>query len=141
MASIHDAKLKYAPELEIQEALELEEVIEFLADETEVDPETIEQVLDGLHELAFWYLVRARPIPLPGVGQLIPTLDLDGTFGASLEVSPELQQRMSEPGEYRGGINRAENIGVHPRRLAQMWDAANPDDPIADHDPFGWDGD
>lgn len=138
MASINDAKREYAPELELREPLELEEVVEYVAEASEVPAEQVEQVLESMGALAFWYLVRARPIPLPGVGHLIPTLDLDGTFGAALEVDPDLQQEMSEPGAYRAGVNRAENIGVHPRRLAQMWDSANPDDPITDFDAFAW---
>lgn len=136
MASIHNAKMKYAPELDLEDPLEMDEVISFLAEKSEVDPSEIKKVLDSMQELTFWYLVRARPIPIPGVGHLIPTVDLAGTFGATLEPDPELQRKMSEPEAYRAGVKRAENIGLTLSRLAQMWNSAHPDDQIADFDAF-----
>ena len=136
MASIRDAIRAYRPELGLEDPVEVDEAMEFLAEKSGVEQEEIKKVLDAYSELAFWFLVRARPVPLPGVGHLRPVIDLDGTIHAAIDTAPELAERMSAPDEYRGTINRHENIGVSLERLAQMWNSANPDDKIVDFDPY-----
>ncbi len=135
MATIHDVIRAYRPELVLEEPLEVDEVVSFLAEKSGVEAETVRKVLDAMGELAFWYLTRARPIPLPGVGTLKPTIDLKGTFHVAIDTDPALQERMGQPGEYRGMINRHENIGVPLARLVQMWNSSHPDDRVVDFDP------
>jgi hypothetical protein len=47
-----------------------------------------------------------------------------------VQVDPAFSQKLGGPDDYRGGINRRENIGVPRRRLAQMWNSSHPDDRI-----------
>ncbi len=136
MATTHDVIRTYRPELEMEEPLSHEEVVSFLVEKSGLEAEQIEQALGALAELAFWHLVRARPVPLPGVGSLKPAIRLDGTVFAAIDTDPELQARMNEPGEYRAGIDRHENIGVPLSRLVQMWNSSHPDDPVLDHDAY-----
>jgi len=130
MASIKDVMEAYAPELDLGDPVPLEEALAFLKEKSTLEPETIQAVLNSLAELAHWYLLRGRPVPLPGIGHLTPTVDMDGVFGAAIQTDPILSQKLGGPGDYRGGINRRENIGVPPRRLAQMWNSSHPDDRI-----------
>jgi len=130
MASIKDAMAAYAPELDLGDPVPLEEALAFLKEKSSLEPDAIQAVLNALAELAYWYLLRGRPVPIPGIGHLIPTVGLDGAFGAAVQTDPAFSQKLGGPDDYRGGINRRENIGVARRRLAQMWNSSHPDDRI-----------
>lgn len=132
MATIRDAIDAYRPELVLEKPLPLEEAIAFLSEKSGVEAETVAKVVGALSELVFWHLVRGRPVPLPGVGQMKPTIGLDGAFRAGLDTAPELSQRMGEPEAYRGGVKRKENVGLPLERLAQMWNSSHPNDPVTD---------
>lgn len=132
MATIRDAISAYRPELVLEKPVTPEEAIAFLAEKSGVEAETVGKVMGALQELAFWHLVRGRPVPLPGVGQLRPTIALHGTFGAALDTAPELSKRMGEPEAYRAGVKRKENIGIALDRLTQMWNSSHPNDPVTD---------
>src|SRR3970040_809274 len=130
MASIKDVMEVYAPELDLGDPVPLEEALAFLKEKSSLEPDTIQAALNALAELAYWYLLRGRPVPLPGIGHLIPTVSFDGVFGAAVQSDPALSQKRGGPEDYRGGINRRENIGVPRRRLAEMWNSSHPDDRI-----------
>jgi hypothetical protein len=132
MATIRDAIEAYRPELVLEKPLPPEEAITFLAEKSGVEAETVGKVMSAMTELVFWHLVRGRPVPLPGVGQLKPVIGLDGTFGGALDNAPELSKRMGEPEAYRAGVKRKENIGARLDRLAQMWNSSHPNDPVTD---------
>lgn len=132
MASIRDAIAEYRPELTLEKPLSPEEAIAFLVEKSGVDEATVNKVLAGISEMAFWHLVRGRPFPLKGVGVVAPRMKFDGTFGAALDLDPELAKRMAEPEAYRAGVKRRENIGLTRDRLAQMWNSAHPNDPVTD---------
>lgn len=132
MATIRDAIEAYRPELVLEKPLTPEESIAFLAEKSGVEAETVGKVMGAMPELVFWHLVRGRPVPLPGVGQLKPVIGLDGTFGAALDTAAELSKRMGEPEAYRAGVKRKENIGARLERLAQMWNSGHPNDPVTD---------
>lgn len=136
MATMRDVIRAYRPELEMEDPVEADEVVEALVEKTDLAPEQVTQFFQALGDLAFWNLARAKPVTLPNVGSLYPTIDIKGALRAGLDIAPELAEKMNEPGEYRGGINRRENIGVPLERLAQMWNSANPDDPITDLDAY-----
>ena len=130
MANIRDAMAVYAPEVDLGDPVPLEEAVAFLQAKSGVEQEKVHAVLGALVELAHWYLLRGRPLPLPGIGNLIPTVALDGKFGAAVQIDPAFTERMGGPDAYRAGINRRENIGVPLRRLLQMWNSSHPDDRI-----------
>ena len=130
MASIKDVMAAYAPELDLGDPVPLEEALAFLKEKSSLEPDTIQAALNALAELAYWYLLRGRPVPLPGIGHLIPTVSYDGAFGAAVQIDPAFSQKLGGPDDYRGGINRRENIGVPRRRLAQMWNSSHHDDRI-----------
>jgi hypothetical protein len=136
MASVYDLIQQYRPELELEEPVPAEEAIEYMAENGDMDPDTIRKVLDAVPEMLFWFLVRGRPVELPGLGEIRPTVELNGTIRAALKADPSLVDRMSEEDAYRAGINRKENIGVSLERLAQMWDSTHPDDPVTDVDAY-----
>jgi len=136
MASIRDAIGEYRPELTLEKPLPPDEAIAFLVEKSGVDEATVRKVLAGIAELAFWHLLRGRPVPLPGVGHIKPAIRLDGTYGAILDLEPELAKRMGEPEAYRGGVKRRENIGLSLARLAQMWNSGHPNDPVTDQSAY-----
>lgn len=136
MASIRDALQAYAPTLDLENPVSADEVISFLSDKTGLESDVIKQVLGAFPEMAFWFLVRGRPIELGGVGYLKPMIGLDGKIGAAIDTDEGLVAKMSEPDAYRAGVNRRESIGVPLRRLAQMWDSTHPSDPVTDLDTF-----
>jgi hypothetical protein len=140
MASIRDAIATYKPEIDLEDPLDPEELLDFLAEKSDLEHQQVQKVLAALGESAFWFLVRARPLPLPSVGSLRPTIDLEGKFGIAVDIDPALQAQMGEPEAFRAGINRRENIGLSFARLAQMWNSANPDDPVRDFEAYGLSG-
>lgn len=132
MATIHDLMDQYKPELDLEEPVSAEETIAYLEEQLDLDAATIKVVLEKLPDLLYWFLIRGRPVTLPSVGQIRPTIDLDGTIRAALEADEALVERMSEPEAYRAGIDRRENIGADVKRLAQMWNSSHPNDQITD---------
>lgn len=136
MACVHNLINSYRPELELEEPLGAEELVDHLAEQTELDSETVSKVLEALPDALQHYLLQARPVELPAVGQVKPAINLNGKIRAELETEESLVERLSEPDAYRGGINRRENIGVDLSRLAQMWNSSHPDDPVRDVDAY-----
>jgi len=136
MASVHDVIKQYRPELELEDELSADQAVEFLVEQTDLDGATIRKTLEALPELLYWHLIRGRPVVVPGLGRIKPTIDLDGTIRAALDADPALVERMSEPDIYRAGIDRHENIGASLKRLAQMWNSTHPNDPVRDVDAY-----
>jgi hypothetical protein len=136
MASIRDALRTYAPSLDLEEPVGADEVTAYLSEQTGLEGDVVQQVLGALPEMVFWFLVRGRPIELPGVGQIHPVIGLDGKIRAAIDTDTSLADRMSEPDAYRAGIQRRESIGVPLARLAQMWNSTHPSDPVTDLDAF-----
>ncbi len=136
MASLRDAVVAYSPQIDLQTPVPPDELSAYLAERAGIEPEQVRQVLSGLPEAVFWFLVRGRPIEFPGTGSLRPTIDLQGKIDARLDIDPALTNRMSEPDAYRAGITRRENIGIPVERLAQMWNSSHPSDPVTDADPY-----
>lgn len=136
MASIQDAVEAYRPELQMGDPVEFDEVIETLHEKTGVDQDTIRQVFQGIPDLAFWFMARARPIEVPGLGHLRPRIALDGRIYPSIDGDPEMVERLSEKAAYRAEINRRENIGLNLDRLAQMWNSSHPNDRIQGYNPY-----
>jgi hypothetical protein len=136
MASIRDALRAYAPELELEAPVTTDEVVSHLSEKTGLEKDLITQVIGALPDMAFWFLVRGRPIELQGIGHLKPAIGLDGAIRAAIDTDDALAAKMSEPDAYRAGIKRREGIGVPLPRLAQMWDSSHPSDPVTDLDAF-----
>jgi hypothetical protein len=132
MATIQDLLRQYKPELDLEEAVPADETLDYLEENSELDRQTIEAVLGQLPDLLYWFLMRGRPVTLPGVGQIRPIIHLDGSITAGIEADEQLVARMSEPDAYRAGIDRRENIGADIQRLAQMWNSSHPNDTITD---------
>ncbi len=136
MACVHNLIKNYRPELELEEPLTAEELVEHVAEETELDSETVRKVFEALPDALHHYLLSARPVELPGVGRIKPAMDLNGKIRGELETHEALVERLSEPDAYSAGINRRENIGADLSRLAQMWNSSHPDDPVRDVDAY-----
>ncbi len=136
MACVHEMIKSYRPELDLEEPFSADEVVEHLAEETELDAETIRTVLEAMPDMLYFYLLRGRPVEIPGLGEVKPTIDLDGTIRGALDLDEDLVERLSEEGAYRGGINRQENIGLRLERMAQMWNSSHPDSPVRDVDAY-----
>lgn len=136
MASIRDALRAYAPELDLEAPVPTDEVVSHLSEKTGLEKEVITQVLGALPEMAFWFLVRGRPIEIQGVGHLKPAIGLDGAIRVAIDTDETLASKMSEPDAYRAGIRRRESIGVPLPRLAQMWNSSHPSDPVTDLDAY-----
>jgi hypothetical protein len=136
MATIRDAIAAYSPQLDLQKPVSPDELGAFLSEHAGVDAAQTQQVVSNLSQAILWFLVRGRPVEFPGTGNLRPTIDLHGRIGAAFEIDPALAERMSAPDAYRAGITRRENIGVSTQRLAQMWNASHPSDPVTDMDPY-----
>jgi hypothetical protein len=136
MASIRDAIHAYAPDLELETPVTADEVVAYLSEQTGLEQDVVKQVLGALPDTAFWFLVRGRPVELAGIGHIKPAIGLDGRILAAIDTDEAFIGRMSEPDAYRAGIKRRENIGVPLPRLAQMWNATHPSDPITDLDAY-----
>ncbi|MDX1600260.1 MAG: HU family DNA-binding protein [Anaerolineales bacterium] len=136
MACVHNVIQQYRPELDLEDPVEGDDVVAQVAESTELDEETVRKVFDALPHLLYDHLIEGHPVEVPGVGQIRPTIDLDGTIRGALDSEEELVERLSEDGAYRAGINRQENIGVSLQRLAQMWNSSHPDDKVRDVDAY-----
>ncbi|MFP3852755.1 MAG: hypothetical protein ACLFWD_00530 [Anaerolineales bacterium] len=132
MATVQDVIKQYKPELDLEEPVSAEDAVAHIVENSDLEAATVEAVFNEVSELLYWYLIRGRPVTLPGVGQVRPTIDLDGTIRAALQADESLVARMSEPEAYRAGIDRRENIGASLRRLGQMWNSTHPNDPVRD---------
>lgn len=136
MACVHNVIQQYRPELDLEEPVSADEVVARVAEATELEEATVRKVLEAMPDALSEFLVQGRPVELSGVGQVRPTIDLDGTIRAALDSDESLVERLSEPDAYRGGINRQENIGLSLERLAQMWNSSHPDDKVRDVDAY-----
>ncbi len=130
MATVYDVIQQYRPELELKETVSTEEAIQYLVEEEELDAATVREVFEGLTAMLFWFLVRGRPVKLPGLGSIKPVIDLDGTIHAQIDTHPDLVSEMNEPEAYRAGIKRKENIGLDLDQLIEKWNSSHPNQQI-----------
>jgi hypothetical protein len=131
MASRIKAINAYMPNIKLGKRAELGDLVSFIARSTNLNEGSIRQVLTELRDAVVFFNLRGQPVQLEGLGTYTPTIDLDGVINVGHRADTYIKDHLNVSGEFKGEIERRENIGKSGDDLAAKWNADHPEDPVA----------
>jgi nucleoid DNA-binding protein len=130
MASRIQAINAYRPRVKLGRRAENKELVEFIARSTGLNESGVSQVLLELRDAVVFFNRQGRAVKLEGLGTYTPSVDLEGQIKVSHRADSHLKRELND-GDFRGDIERRENVGKTSDDLVTMWNDDNPDDPVA----------
>ena len=131
MASRIKAINAYMPNIKLGKRAELDDLVSFIARSTNLNEGSIRQVLTELRDAVVFFNLRGQPVQLEGLGTYTPAIDLDGVINVGHRADTYIKDHLNVSGEFKGEIERRENIGKSGDDLAAKWNADHPEDPVA----------
>ncbi len=120
----------YRPHIERGKTVQMDELIRYIADRTNLNEGSVSQVLNELRDAIIFFGRAGRGVKLEGLGTYLPRIKRDGTFKWEYRVSKELKRGLNAPDTFVGTIVNKENIGKSTDELVALWNAEHPDDPV-----------
>ncbi len=131
MAKRIEAITAYRPRLELGDPATEQRYMELVTQRTTLSLGVVKNVQESEVEALIGLLLDGRPVHT-GTTIYTPNLDLDGSLEIKVRVDRRILQELNMPGRFRGRIANAENIGKTSDDLVALWNAAHPDNPVAD---------
>ena len=88
-------------------------------------------VLAELHDTILFFNRQGRAVKLPDIGTFSPGMDRQGNLRTNFQAAVRLKKQMSDRDKYWGRILNKSRIGWSDEAYKALWDAENPDDPLA----------
>lgn len=82
-----------------------------------------------LRDAVVFFNRQGRAVKLEGLGTYTPSIDLEGQIKVGHRADNHLKRELND-GDFRGDIERRENVGKTSDDLVTMWNDDNPDDPV-----------
>ncbi len=130
MAEFIQAVSKYGPRIVYGPNVELDELVERLADTTGQRRGEVMRVLLELESTLLFYNRRGRATIIPGIGTFRPVVRGDGTVRMRYRPLGRLIGKLRIRELFQGEILNEENIGLGFEELKALWDAEFPEDPL-----------
>ncbi len=122
----------YCPRIDAGELVTTEELSEYIARGTALNPGEIYNVLHELQDAILFFAARGSPIRIEKIGIFRPRISIDGTFRISFRLAVDIRRGLNAAGMFTGTIVNKENIGKTIDDLIDMWNADHLDDPIVE---------
>lgn len=106
------------------------EVVKYINERTGLNRGVIKHVLNELSDTVLHFNMMGRAVKFEELGTYCPKIALDGTIETYHRVDRFFKGQLNVEGEYTGELENKENISKTVDELVQMWNEANPDDPV-----------
>lgn len=130
MAKLLSAHQAFGPQLKLNHTIHLDQVSAWIAMRTNVNKSEVVRMLQELNEAILYFNSQGTPVKLPGIGIFAPSIDRHGQISINLRTDVALRQGINTPRAYSGPIRNKANIGMDNGAYKELWDEANPNDPL-----------
>lgn len=130
MAKLLSAHQAFGPQLKLNNTVHLDQVSTWIAMRTNVNKSEVMRMLQELNEAILYFNSQGTPVKLPGIGIFTPSIDRHGHININLRADTALNQGINTPRAYTGPIRNKANIGMDNGAYKELWDEANPNDPL-----------
>jgi hypothetical protein len=131
MANSLNAIQAYSPRILKNKLVELNQLVNYIADRTGLNRGTIRNVLAELHDGISFYSTMGYPVKLEGLGILSPGIDRDGKLRINFRPDKELTTSINNTYDsFHGNIKNKDMIGKTVEDYIRRWNREHPDDPV-----------
>lgn len=130
MANFLKAHRAFGPQLRLNQPVDLDELVEWMAMRTNLSKGMVMMMLQELNEAILYFNRQGTPVKLPGIGTFSPSIDRNGGYDIHLRLDPQLRRGINAPRAYTGRIHNRMHIGLDDAQYKAIWDQAHPDDPL-----------
>lgn len=130
MAHMMKAIQAYSPRVTISRMVQINEIVNYIADRTGLNTGTILYVMMELRDSLLTYTGMGYSVKLPGLGSYAPTIDKEGTFGINHTSDKRLLQKLNAPDRFTGDIRNKDMIGKSIDDFIERWNEEHPKDKV-----------
>ncbi len=131
MAKIVQAVRQYGPKLERLPTAQIDDVTDWVASRTGLNRSELLMAVAELSEAILFFCREGRAVKLPDIGTFAPGIDREGNLRLNFRTAVRLKKRLAQREQYVGYIQNKTRIGWTDADYKVLWDAENPDDPLA----------
>ncbi len=129
MAKKIQAIRKFGPRLDLGKAVDEEEYIDLVTRNSGISRGEVLQIQAESAEALMYLLRQGRPVHT-ATAIYTPSIKQDGRFDVNVRVRGGVGTQINVPGEFRGDVINADNIGKSTDELCDQWDIEFPSDLI-----------
>lgn len=130
MAHVMKAIQAYSPRVTIPRMVQINEIVDYIADRTGLNTGTILYVMMELRDSLLTYTGMGYSVKLPGLGSYAPTIDMEGTIGINHKPDKRLLQKLNAPDRFTGDIRNKDMIGKSIDDFIERWNQEHPKDKV-----------
>jgi len=129
MAKKIQAIRKYGPRLDLGRTADEDEYIDLVTRNSGVSRGEVLQIQAEDTDALVYLLKQGRSV---STGTIIytPSIKQDGRIDVNVRLRKGVEGQVNVPGEFKGDVINADNIGKTTDEVCDMWDAEFPDDLI-----------
>ena len=118
------------PKLKLGKRVEKRQLVNYLADRTNLSEGQIDLVLKELRDAIIFFGLAGQGVKIEGLGTYKAKIGMDGKLGITHLADSYLLNALNMPGAFTGEVENRENIGKSGDDLVVQWNTANPDNPV-----------
>jgi hypothetical protein len=134
MARLIQAIAAYGPKIELTKPVDPATFMKMITKRTTLSSGVVKNVQESEVETLIDFLKEGRPVHT-GIAIFTPIIDLEGNFTVSVRVDKRIISQLNIPGEFKGNVANAENIGKTSQEIGERWNADFPNNMIEDFAP------
>ncbi len=129
MAKKIQAIQKFGPKLRLGRAADEDEYIDLVTRNSGISRGEVLQMQAESAEALVYLLKQGRPVHT-ATAIYTPVIKQDGRINVNVRLRGGVAGQVNVPGEFKGEVNNADNIGKSTDELCDRWDVEFPDDLI-----------
>lgn len=130
MANRMQAIAAYCPRVKLIKRANFKEVVQMIAHRCTLGEGEVLNALKELRDTVTYLCKIGRSASIEGLGTYAPTISLDGSFGVSHKLHPDIKYELNKPFVFTGDIDNRDMIGKTVDELIARWNLEHPEDPI-----------
>ena len=128
MAKILQAVNTYGPKLELNPAVEIKELAEWISSRTGLNKSELRMALEELGDGITFFNKRGSAVKLPELGTFGLSVDRHGNIKSNFRATTARKKALGTYKDYGGRIKNKEAIGLDNEGYQEKWDVDHPDD-------------
>jgi hypothetical protein len=120
----------YRPRIEQGITVQKPELLRAVSRATSLVEGTVDQTIKEVRDQIIEFNRAGRAVKVESLGTFAPSIDLAGNLAISFRPDPAFANGLNIPGIFAGIILNREHIGKTSDDLVELWNEANPSDPV-----------